>query len=117
LAARCSRAAAGDAGDRSALSTRALGADLHVLAAFHRGLKEAGFVEGQNVAIEYRFAANQYDRLPAMAAELVRRRVAVIATMGTPAAPAAKAATATIPVVSAMPAQILVLRRRPGPAE
>jgi putative ABC transport system substrate-binding protein len=81
------------------LSTRAPGADPHILTAFHKGLNEAGFIEGQNLRIEYRFAANQYDRLPTLAADLVHQRVALIATMGTPAAPAAKAATATIPVV------------------
>src|SRR5262250_145025 len=68
------------------------------LRAFHRGLKDTGFVEGENVSIVYRWAENQSDRLPELAEELVRRRVAVIAANSTAALPA-KAATTTIPIV------------------
>jgi len=64
------------------LGTRASGDEPQLLTAFRNGLKEAGYVEGQNVAIEYRFADNQYDRLPTLAADLVRHQVAVILANG-----------------------------------
>ncbi len=83
------------------LSSRSAGESAHLLAAFRRGLAENGFVEGQNVTIEYRWAQGEYDRLTAQAAELVHLPVAVLAaTGGEPAALAAKASTATIPVVA-----------------
>jgi putative tryptophan/tyrosine transport system substrate-binding protein len=82
------------------LSTRAPDEGAYLAAAFRQGLKEAGYVEGQNVLLEFRWGEGHYERLPAYAAELVRRAVTVIVTTGgDPAAQAAKAATAAIPIV------------------
>ena len=80
------------------LNTRAPGEDTHLLAAFRQGLSETGYVEGKTVAIEYRWAEGHNDRLPALAADLVRRRVTVIAA-NSQATIAARAATTTIPIV------------------
>jgi ABC-type uncharacterized transport system substrate-binding protein len=80
------------------LRTAAAAGSAHIVSAFRQGLNEAGFVEGQNIAVEYRWADDQPDRVPGMAADLVRRPVAVIVTNGI-AVPAVKAATATIPII------------------
>jgi putative ABC transport system substrate-binding protein len=81
------------------LSSLSLAATDRFVAAFWQSLKESGYVEGQSLTIEYRWAEGQYDRLPTLVADLVRQRVAVIAAFGPPAALAAKAGTVTIPIV------------------
>jgi putative tryptophan/tyrosine transport system substrate-binding protein len=102
------------------LSTRSPDESAHLLAAFRRGLAGNGFAEGQNVAIEYRWALGQYDRLPVLAAELVSRPVTVIVALGAePAARAAKAATAAIPIVGTFAADpvasgLVASLNRPG---
>ena len=82
------------------LQSGSRGGSAHMVAAFQTGLREAGYIEGQNVGVIYRFADGQYDRLPALAAELLQSQVAVLAaTGGDPAVLAARAATTTIPIV------------------
>src|SRR6516162_3313191 len=81
------------------LDSKSPEASAHLVAEFRRGLNGSAFIEGENVAIEFRWAQNNYDQLPALAADLVRRRVDVIAATGGPAALAAKAASPTIPIV------------------
>jgi putative tryptophan/tyrosine transport system substrate-binding protein len=117
VAARGARAADGDAGGRF-LNTRAPGEDTHLLAAFRQGLSGTGYIEGKTVAIEYRWAEGHNDRLPALAADLVRRGVTVIAA-NSQATIAARTATTTIPIVfitGADPVQVgfVASMNRPG---
>src|SRR5262245_63933468 len=84
------------------LDTASAAATAHLVEAFRRGLSAAGYDENKNVAIEYRWAEGDYDKLPALATELVQRQVTVIATSNTPTILAAKATTQTIPIVIAV---------------
>jgi ABC-type uncharacterized transport system substrate-binding protein len=81
------------------MDTASASTTAHLVEAFRRGLSAAGYDDGRNVAIEYRWSEGDYDKLPALAAELVRRQVTVIATINTPTILAAKAATQTIPII------------------
>src|ERR1700745_3931892 len=81
------------------MDTASASTTAHLVEAFRRGLSAAGYDEGRNVAIEYRWSEGDYDKLPALAAELVRRQVTVIATINTPTFLAAKAASQTIPII------------------
>jgi putative tryptophan/tyrosine transport system substrate-binding protein len=102
------------------MSARSPEDSAHLVAAFHRGLDEGGFVEGQSVAIEFRWARGQYDRLPAMAADLVQRQVAVlVAVGGDPSSVAAKQATSTTRLCSgsgAIRSRLAWSRASTGPA-
>ena len=102
------------------LSSRSPDERAHLLAAFHRGLDENGYVERQNITIEYRWAEGQYDRLPTLAVDLARRPLTVLVSVGgQPAALVAKAATSTIPIVANFSADpvasgLVVNLNRPG---
>jgi len=81
------------------LDTASASATAHLMAEFHRGLGDAGYIKGQNVAIEYRFAEGDHNKLPGLVTDLVQRKVAVIAAINTPSVVAAKAATQSIPII------------------
>ena len=118
MAARGARTAAGQPGEF--ISGGSADASTAFVAAFRKGLAETGFVEGQNVKVEYHWLEGKYDQLPELAADLVSRQVALITTSAsTPAALAAKAATAIIPIVFGVaqdPVQLARSGRQPCPA-